>query len=87
LPGPTPSRLVGAGPVAEYAGRFSRRARFVEPAMVDGTPGLAIVPRGRIIGALAFTCIDELITGVELISDPERLERVTVDPHGVAREA
>ncbi|QGN33293.1 sigma-70 family RNA polymerase sigma factor [Microlunatus sp. Gsoil 973] len=79
LPGPTPARLVGAGPVAEYAARFTGRARSVEPAVVDGGQGLAIVPKGRIIGALAFTCVDDLITGIELISDPERLDKVTIN--------
>jgi RNA polymerase sigma-70 factor (ECF subfamily) len=88
LPGSVPGRLVGAGPVAEYAARFGAGARCVEPAVVGRGQGLAIVPKGRIIGALAFTVVDDLITGIELISDPERLEQVTINPAGdLLREA
>jgi RNA polymerase sigma-70 factor (ECF subfamily) len=68
--------------VAGYALRYSRQARFVRLALVDGTPGLAIVVLGRIIGALGFTFRDEAISEIEMIDAPGRLRDVTVPPAG-----
>jgi RNA polymerase sigma-70 factor (ECF subfamily) len=63
----------GPRAVASYAVRYSRQARFVRPALVDGTPGLAIVVLGRVIGALGFTFHDAAISEIEMIDSPERL--------------
>jgi RNA polymerase sigma factor (sigma-70 family) len=75
LPGGA-STMRGARPVAAYALRYARAARFVRPALVDGAPGLAIVPLGRVFGALRFTITGGAITEIELISDRERLRHV-----------
>ena len=65
----------------------ARRRRREEPLddalaatpLVDGTPGLAIVLLGRVIGALGFTFRDEAIIEIEMIDIPGRLRRdVTV---------
>ncbi|MEV4298473.1 sigma-70 family RNA polymerase sigma factor [Microbispora rosea] len=66
----------GARAVGARALVFSRAARFVRPALVDGTVGLAIVPGGRLIGALGFTFDHDKITVIEMIGDPERLRHV-----------
>jgi hypothetical protein len=66
----------GARDVGAYALNFSRHARVVEPALVDGAVGLAIVPQGRLFGALGFTFSGEKITGIDMISDPEHPRRV-----------
>jgi RNA polymerase sigma-70 factor (ECF subfamily) len=77
-PGAEPVRR-GQAAVAGYALRYSRHARFVRPAQVDGTPGLAIVVLGRVIGALGFTFRGEAIIEVEMIDIPGRLrDDVTV---------
>jgi hypothetical protein len=68
--------------VASYALRYSRQARFVRPALVDGTPGLAIVLLGRVIGALGFTFRDEAIIEIEMIDIPDRLRRDVVISRG-----
>jgi RNA polymerase sigma factor (sigma-70 family) len=78
LPGGA-STMRGARPVAAYALRYARAARFVRPALVDGAPGLAIVPLGRVFGALRFTITGGAITEIELISDRERLRHVDLD--------
>ena len=79
-PGAEPVRR-GPAAVAGYALRYSRQARFVRPALVDGTPGLAIVLLGRVIGALGFTFRDEAIIEIEMIDIPERLRHdVAVSP-------
>lgn len=66
----------GARAVGARALVFSRAARFVRPALVDGTVGLAIVPQGRLIGALGFTFGHDKITTIEMIGDPGRLRHV-----------
>jgi hypothetical protein len=68
--------------VASYALRYSRQARFVRPALVDGTPGLAIVLLGRVVGALGFTFRDEAIIEIEMIDVPDRLRRDVVISRG-----
>jgi RNA polymerase sigma factor (sigma-70 family) len=80
LPGAEPV-CRGSRPVASYALRYSRRARFVRPALVDGTPGLAIVLLGRAIGALGFTFRDEAIIEIEMIDISDRLRRDVVVSH------
>jgi RNA polymerase sigma-70 factor (ECF subfamily) len=72
----------GARPVGSYALRYSRAARFVQPALVNGTAGLAIVPFGRLIGALGFTLSDGKITEIEMISDRQRLRHVSLTTSG-----
>ena len=79
-PGAEPVRR-GARQVASYALRYSRQARFVRPALVDGTPGLAIVLLGRAIGALGFTFRDEAVIEIEMIDLPGRLRRDVVVSH------
>ena len=64
--------------MAAHALTYSRSARFVRLAMVDGAPGLAIAPMGRIIGALGFTVTDGRITEIQLISVRARLRQVTL---------
>ncbi len=68
----------GARPVGAYALRYSRGARFVRPALVNGAPGLAIIPFGRLIGALGFTFRHAKIAEIEMISDRRRLRHVNL---------
>ena len=77
LPGGA-AQMRGARPVGAYALRFSRGARFVRPALVNGAAGLAIGSRRLLIGALGFTFANGRITEIEMISDRERLRRVEV---------
>jgi RNA polymerase sigma factor (sigma-70 family) len=76
-PGADPVRR-GSHEVASYALRYSRQARFVRCALVDGTPGLAVVMLGRLIGALGFTFADESIIEIQMISFPDRLHHDVV---------
>ena len=75
LPGGV-AQLRGAPAVGRYALGFSRSAQFVEPALVNGAVGLAVVPQGQIMGALGFTCSDGKITEIDMISEPGRLQDV-----------
>ncbi len=62
--------------MAAHALSFSRGAQYVRPALVNGAVGLAIIPQGRLIGALGFTFEHDKITEIEMISVRERLRHV-----------
>jgi RNA polymerase sigma factor (sigma-70 family) len=81
LPGGT-ATMRGAHAVGAYALKFSRGARFVRPALVDGTPGLAIRLPGRLIGALGFTVDGDTIATIDMISDRVRLRHVDLAAPG-----
>jgi RNA polymerase sigma factor (sigma-70 family) len=63
----------GARAVGAHALGFSRSAQFVVPALVNGAVGLAIVPQGRLMGALSFTFAGGKITEIDMISEPGHL--------------
>jgi RNA polymerase sigma factor (sigma-70 family) len=81
LPGGA-ATMRGAHAVGAYALKFSRGARFVRPALVDGTPGLAIRLPGRLIGAMGFTVDGDTITAIDMISDHGRLRHVNLAAPG-----
>jgi RNA polymerase sigma factor (sigma-70 family) len=68
-----PTLVRGARAIATGARRFSDRAVFSRPALVDGRSGLVAAPLGRLRAALAFTIVDGLITEVDIFTEPERL--------------
>ena len=76
--GPTPEPVVlrGARLVARGATAAGERARFSQPALVNGAVGLVMAPRGKLFVVLAFTIVDDLITEIDVIGDPERLRSV-----------
>jgi RNA polymerase sigma factor (sigma-70 family) len=78
--GPTaePVELRGARLVARGATAAGARARFTQPALVDGTVGLVMAPRGRLSLVLAFAIVDDLITEIDVIADLERLRALDV---------
>jgi RNA polymerase sigma factor (sigma-70 family) len=81
LPGGA-ATMRGAHAVGAYALKLSRGARFVRPALVDGTPGLAIRLPGRLIGALGFTVDGDTIAAIDMISDRGRLRHVDLAAPG-----
>ena len=68
----------GARAVGAHALGFSRSAQFVEPALVNGAMGFAIVPQGRLMGALGFTFSGGKITEIDIAADPQRLRRFSL---------
>lgn len=77
-PGAPPREIHGALNWAKGAMAFSRSTlvRFVEPAMVDGTPGLIWAPQGRLFRALKFVITDGKITHIDVVADPARLHEL-----------
>jgi RNA polymerase sigma factor (sigma-70 family) len=66
----------GAENWARGAITAARGARFAQPAMIDGTVGLVVAPKGRLFRVLRFTLAHGKITEVEIIGEPERLRQL-----------
>jgi RNA polymerase sigma factor (sigma-70 family) len=70
--------LRGASALAARARDFSRAARFCQVALLDGSPGLVMAPRGRLARAIVFSFAGDKVTGIEVIGDPARLRQLQV---------
>jgi RNA polymerase sigma-70 factor (ECF subfamily) len=58
------------------AAAFPRYARFVQPALVNGSVGLVMAPGGKLSRAVCFTVANGKITQVEIITDRDRLKHL-----------
>ena len=82
LAGPQAAKIGAATEVRgarEVAAMFAGRARAAELALIDGAPGLVWIQRGRLRVVFGFTIANGKITGIELIADPDRIERLRVE--------
>jgi RNA polymerase sigma-70 factor (ECF subfamily) len=71
-----PTEIRGARQVAgEIATRYSPLA---EPALVNGSVGIVVAPRGRLRFVLAITITAGAIVEYEVIADPARLRQLTL---------
>lgn len=75
-PTPEPIEVRGARHVAKGASVAAERVRFTEPALVNGSVGLVMAPRGRLFLVLDFTITEDRITAIDIVADPARLSRV-----------
>jgi len=57
---------------------YSQLARAVQPALVNGSPGLVFAPGGRLTRVLVFKVVGEKIVEFEVIAAPERLGRLNL---------
>jgi RNA polymerase sigma factor (sigma-70 family) len=57
---------------------LGKRARFAEPALVDGRLGALVAPNGQLRLILAIEIRDGQVTGYEVIAAPARLEAVEI---------
>src|SRR5882757_9905856 len=64
----------GARAVAELAA--TRRARFARAALVNGTVGIVVAPRGRLLLVLGLTIEHGKISEIDLIGDAARLREL-----------
>ncbi len=76
VPSGVPATLRGAAAVARGARVASGRSRYSRVALVNGTPGIVMAPRGRLILVLALTIGDSTISRIDVIADPARLEKL-----------
>jgi RNA polymerase sigma factor (sigma-70 family) len=64
----------GARNWAQGAVAFSRMARAVQPALVNGSVGLVLAPGGKLARALTFKIEQGRIVEVEIVADRARLD-------------
>ena len=69
--------LHGAKAVAGSTATYSKLHPFVRPALVNGAAGAVVAPRGRVFSVMAFTVTNGKIVQIDVLLDPERLERLT----------
>ena len=58
--------------------RSGQDMRFVKPALIDGSVGVLLAPRGKLSRVLTFTFDRDKITRVEVIGDPARLRDLNI---------
>jgi RNA polymerase sigma factor (sigma-70 family) len=68
------SREIRGAPVV--AETFSGRARFAQPALVNGVVGAVWAPRGRPRVVFGFTITRGKIVEIDILADPARLRRL-----------
>lgn len=75
--GAAASKVVqGAKAVAEQALMFAPYAQSAELVLVNGSVGMVDVSGGRVLSVMGVTIADGRITGMYILADPERLERL-----------
>ena len=70
------SEVHGAENWAKQAVAFSRMAKFIQAAMVDGQAGIVMAPKGRLARVLTFKITDGRITEIEVIGDAQALAQM-----------
>jgi RNA polymerase sigma-70 factor (ECF subfamily) len=50
----------------------------VQPALVDGSVGLILAPRGRLSRVLMLSFADDKVARVEVVADPARLRGLEI---------
>ncbi|MQY26645.1 sigma-70 family RNA polymerase sigma factor [Nocardia aurantia] len=68
-----PVRLRGAGIAARQAVAFARLSAHAEPILADGIPAALVSAAGGPFAVMLFTITEPLITGIEVVADPNRL--------------
>lgn len=68
----------GAEGWAQEAMRTAKGARLARVALVEGSVGIVVAPRGRLFRVLRFTFAGARIAAMEVIGDPERLQTTEV---------
>jgi len=59
---------------------FAGGARAARPCLVDGLAGASVSVGGRAIAVFAFTVRDHRVVGIDLVSDPETLPSLDLQP-------
>jgi len=61
---------------AEQALIFSRLPSFARLALVNGTAGIVVAPRGYLFTAMVFTIRQGKISEIQAVTDPARLHQL-----------
>jgi RNA polymerase sigma factor (sigma-70 family) len=73
---PAGREVRGATAVLEQVLSYAGGARFARPALVNGTAGFVVAPRGRPVAVAGFTVAHGKVVEIDLLADPERLPRI-----------
>jgi hypothetical protein len=73
-----PRELKGAATWAKQMLALSRGLVSVQPALIDGSVGLILAPRGKLLRVLTFTVANAKVTRVEVIGDPARFRELDI---------
>jgi RNA polymerase sigma-70 factor (ECF subfamily) len=73
-----PTGMHGAEAWARQAIEAARGARLARVALVDGSIGLIVAPRGRLFRVLRFTFANGRIAAMEVVGDPESLRAIEI---------
>src|SRR5262249_20489448 len=73
-----PLELRGTRAVAKQALAYSSRAKSSQLALVNGTVGVVVAPRGHLMVALRYTVERGVIVEIEVMLDPVRLGTLDV---------
>lgn len=86
LPAGVPTELRGAVDVATETRRFTRRAQAGAVLLIDGAPGIAIAPWGRLLAVLQIGIGDDgRIHTIGIAGDPDRLGALMLQLPGTDR--
>ncbi|MFB7089721.1 sigma-70 family RNA polymerase sigma factor [Streptomyces sp. NPDC056296] len=83
VPTPEPIAVAGVEQVVRGAMASMGRARSAGVVLVDGRVGMAMAEHGRLRVVLRFTFADDgLITGIDVIAEPNRLNNLLISGIG-----
>lgn len=71
-----PADVHGADAWARLAVQSAKGARFARPALIDGSVGLVVAPRGRLARVLRFTFAAGRIAHIDVIGDRATLDNL-----------
>ena len=74
----TAREVRGAANWAKQMIALSRGLGSVQPALIDGSVGLVLAPRGKLLRVLTFTFANDTVTRVEVIGDRTRLAELDI---------
>jgi RNA polymerase sigma-70 factor, ECF subfamily len=76
-PRPASTAVRGAQVVARGAPAFAGRAQHARSALINGSAGVVVVVRERLLAVLAFAIRDGRATEIDILVDPDRLARLS----------
>ncbi|MET9433712.1 RNA polymerase sigma factor SigJ [Streptomyces sp. NPDC006551] len=68
----------GAEAVIGQALTFARFRHTARPVLVNGAAGVVSIAEGHAMALMAFTIVDDRIVEIDILADPERLERLGI---------
>jgi len=78
VPAVAAREIRGAANVAKEALTHADRARFARSALVDGSVGIIVAPRGKLFMALPCKVAAGKIVEMDVIADPDHLRRLDI---------